>query len=177
MKALKAQQPQVEIALKNISKELPDAQGRNCLNPDWLRARAKVNFEDKQALHAAAVIPTDAVNKETENLAKTAEKAPDCVGNCYAIQLLPERIMQKNYYTGNEEAVGIQESCVNCYNRKHGTAHKDKAFERMAEGYTGEEAGTQVPKACYQFAAQERNHLQQAMPWSFVPTPLLVSRT
>ena len=29
----------------------------------------------------------------------------------------------------------------------------------MAEGYTGEEAGTQVPKACYQFAAQKTKPL------------------
>ena len=33
-----------------------------------------------------------------------------------------------------------------------------------------------MPKACYQFAAQKRNHLQQAMPWIFVPTPMLACR-
>ena len=29
--------------------------------------------------------------------------------------------------------MGIEESCVNCYNRKHGTEYKDTAFEHLAK--------------------------------------------
>ena len=116
-----------------------------CINPKWCRVKGKTDREDKKAQHAAAMIPIDAVNKGTENLAKTAKKAlitthctslckgPDCKGYCYATKLLPERIMQKNQWTQKEEAVGIEESCVNCYNRKHGTEYKEKAFERLAK--------------------------------------------
>ena len=41
--------------------------------------------------------------------------------------------MRKNVHTGKEEAFGIQESCVNCYNRNHATQHGDRAFERLAK--------------------------------------------
>ena len=60
-------------------------------------------------------------------------KCPECKGKSYATKLLPERIMRKNQWTGQEEAVGIEESCVNCYNRNHGTEYRDKQFEKLAK--------------------------------------------
>ena len=41
--------------------------------------------------------------------------------------------MKRNPITQKDEAVGIQESCVSCYNKNHVTEHRDRAFERFAK--------------------------------------------
>ena len=41
--------------------------------------------------------------------------------------------MRKNAWTGKEEACGVQESCVNCYNRNHSTKHSENAFQKLAK--------------------------------------------
>merc|ERR1712242_601203 len=72
---LEKQTPELEKALEDIPKETVDKNGRVCINPEWCRVKGKVDKKDKQARHAAAVLPIDALNKGTENLAKTAKKA------------------------------------------------------------------------------------------------------
>ena len=56
---LKSQMPEMEKALESILKKLPDEKGRPCLNSEWLRTKAEMNVENKQAQYVAAMLPVE----------------------------------------------------------------------------------------------------------------------
>ena len=124
---LAAEKPQKWEDIGELKREIPNAQGKLCMNPLWIRAWVKQQKEDKKVVYAAAALPTDALNKGTESLLNTAKrtlttrctarkKSQFCKDYTYGNRLMPCRIMQKNQFTGKEQAVGIEEKCVSCFN-------------------------------------------------------------
>ena len=130
--SLQSLQPPPRVDLKDIPKHIKNARGEDTLNVEWVREWVRTQKEDKQAAHAAASLPTEALNKGTEPLIETAKrtfgtrctartKSEFCKGYTFADKLMPCHIMDKQ-----KKACGIEDKCVSCYNSQNKTNFTEK---------------------------------------------------